>query len=98
MQTATEAEYSTLVRQCAEQGRALMQTLVNNGAPETLYLFARESRPGKAGELFLVRDSAPNPYGYKLVTGEGLRINVPYDNYFQWVYERARSAQILSFD
>lgn len=91
-------EYSAIVRRCAEQGRALMQLLSNRGAPEPLYLYARESVPGRAGELFLVRDSAPNPNGYKLVTGEGLRISVPYDSYFQWVYERARSARILRID
>ena len=75
-----------------------MQKLTNEGNPEPLYLYARESVPGKAGELFLVRDSAPNPDGYKLVTGEGLRTNVPYDRYYQWVWERARSARILSID
>lgn len=93
-----EDEYAVKVRQCAEQGRQLMQILTNQGNPETLYLYARESVPGKAGELFLARDSAPNPYGYKLVTGEGLRINVPYDRYYQWVWERARSARILSIE
>ena len=93
-----ENEYSAKVRQCAEQGQQLMQKLTNEGNPEPLYLYARESVPGKAGELFLVRDSAPNPDGYKLVTGEGLRTNVPYDRYYQWVWERARSARILSID
>ncbi len=91
-------EYSAKVRQCAEQGQQLMQKLTNEGNPEPLYLYARESVPGKAGELFLVRDSAPNPDGYKLVTGEGLRTNVPYDRYYQWVWERARSARILSIE
>lgn len=93
-----QTEYNAIVQQCAEQGRALMQMLANRGNPEPLYLYARESVPGKAGELFLVRDSAPNPNGYKLVTGEGLRTNVPYDRYYQWVWERARSARVLSID
>lgn len=75
-----------------------MRMLANNGAPEPLYLYARESVPGKPGELFLVRDSAPNPQGYKLVTGEGLRTSVPYDRYYQWVWERARSAPIMNID
>lgn len=89
-------EYAAIVRRCADQGRALMQLLGNKGTLEPLYLYARESVPGRAGELFLVRDTAPNPNGYKLVTGEGLRANVPYDSYYQWIYERARSARILS--
>jgi len=47
-------------------------------------------------DCFLVRDSAPNPYGYKLVTGEGLRANVPYESYFNWIFERARRVPILA--
>lgn len=93
-----ESEYELKVRQCADQGRQLMQLLTARGNPEPLYLYARESVLGKPGELFLVRDGAPNPHGYKLVTGEGLRCNVPYDNYFQWVWDRARRAPILSMD
>lgn len=93
-----EDEYGAIVRRCAEQGRALMQLLSNKGTLQPLYLYARESVPGRAGELFLVRDTAPNPNGYKLVTGEGLRVNVPYDSYYQWIYERARSARILSLE
>jgi hypothetical protein len=93
-----ENEYIEKVRQCAEQGQALMRLLSNQGTHEPLYLYARESVPGRPGELFLARDSAPNPMGYKLVTGEGLRINVPYDSYFQWVFDRARSARILSIE
>lgn len=93
-----ENEYSAIVRKCAEQGQKLMQLLANRGTPETLFLFARESVPGKAGELFLARASAPNPNGYKQVTGEGLRTNIPYDRYYQWVWERARQARILSIE
>jgi hypothetical protein len=91
-------EYKKLVSECAEQGKALSRSMANNGALEALYLYCRESEPGKPGALFLVRDSAPNPYGYKLVTGEGLRSNVPYENYFQWVHDRAKRARILSMN
>lgn len=89
-------EYRRLVQACATQGKALMQILSNKGTPEPLYLYARESTESRPGELFLVRDSAPVPEGYKLLTGEGLRSNVPYENYFQWVFDRARQARILS--
>ncbi|MEY4720034.1 MAG: hypothetical protein RL563_2652 [Pseudomonadota bacterium] len=91
-------EYRQLVKTCAEQGQALARLLANRGTFEALYLYSRPSEPGKPGALFLARETAPNPLGYPLVTGEGLRGNVPYNHYFQWVYERARRAPILSID
>jgi hypothetical protein len=91
-----ETEYTAIVQECAEQGKALARQLANSGLFEPMYLYARPSEPGKPGRLMLVRDSAPNPYGYKLVTGEGLRTNIPYTKYFTWIYDRARSAPVLS--
>lgn len=96
--TVVEQEYRTIVQECAEQGKALAAMLANDGSLEPLYLYARPSEPGKPGRLFLVRDSAPNPMGYKLVTGEALHSNVPYENYFTWVYDRAKRAPVLSID
>lgn len=93
-----EDEFIAKVRECADQGRALMQMMANDGTIEPLYLYCRPSEPGKPGRLFLVRDSAPTPPGVQLVTGEGLRTNVPYANYFAWVEQRARRAPILSMD
>lgn len=93
--TAAE-EYRQLVQNCAEQGRSLMRMLTNEGRAQPLYLYYRQSQSGKPGALFLVCDDAPNPYGYQLVTGEGLRSNVPYEDYFTWVYERAKRVPILS--
>ena len=91
-------EYQNLVKDCAEQGKALMRQLANDGLIEPLYLYAKKSEQGKGpGRLFLVRDSAPNPYGYELVTGEGLRSNIPYESYYQWIYDRAKRCPILSF-
>ena len=91
-------EYENLVKDCAEQGKSLMRQLANEGLIEPLYLYAKKSEQGKgSGRLFLVRDSAPNPYGYELVTGEGLRSNIPYESYYQWVYDRAKRCPILSF-
>ena len=96
--TSAETEYCEIVKACAAQGRSLAAHLANNGLLEPLYLYARPSEPGKPGRLFLVRDSALIPPGVELVTGEGLRANVPYDAYFTWVYDRARRAPILSID
>jgi hypothetical protein len=89
-------EYSSLVADCATQGRALMRQMASGGVFEPLYLYCRPSEPGRPGRLFLVRDSAPMPEGVSLVTGEGLRSNVPYDAFFQWVYDRAKRAPILA--
>lgn len=91
-------EYQTLVKECAEQGKALARMMANDGTIEPLYLYHRQSEPGKPGRLFLVRDSAPVPPGVVLTTGERLRGNVPYESYFQWVYDRATRAPILAIE
>jgi hypothetical protein len=44
----------------------------------------------------LVRDSAPNPENLPLVTGEGLRGNVEFSRYENWIYSRATRAPIMS--
>ena len=91
-------EYESIVSDCANQGRALARMLANDGIMEPLYLYMRKSEPGKgSGRLFLVRDSAPVPPGVELVTGEGLRSNIPYASYFQWVHDRAKRAPILAY-
>ena len=93
-------EYDELVKACAEQGKALARTMAANGHIEPLYLYHRPSQAGRPGTLLLIRDSVPVlPYtGLELTTGEGLRGNVPYEQYFQWVYDRARRAPILSIE
>lgn len=90
-------EFRDLVAGCAKQGVNLAQQMASNGTLEPLYLYFRPSQPGKTGELFLVRDSAPVPPGVQLATGEGLRSNVPYDAYFQWVFDRSRRLPVLSY-
>jgi hypothetical protein len=92
----TRDEYRELVQQCADQGRALAQMMASNGLFEPLYLYHRPSEPGKPGRLFLARDSAPVPDGVTLTTGEGLRANVPYADFFAWVHPRAKRAPILA--
>ena len=90
-------EYTTLVFECAEQGKALARMMASDGTICPLYLYHRPSEPGKgSGRLFLVRDDAPIPPGVILTTGEGLRANVAYDAFFQWIYDRARRAPILA--
>jgi len=89
-------EYRAIVQACADQGRALSRMMAADGTIEPLYLYHRPSEPGKPGRLFLARDSAPVPPGVVLTTGEGLRGNVPYADFFRWVFERARRAPVLS--
>ena len=90
-------EYRQLVKQCADQGRALAQMMANNGTTEPLYLYCRPSEPGKGpGRLMLARDSAPNPEGLPLVTSEGLQSNIEFARYDDWIFQRAKRAPILS--
>jgi hypothetical protein len=95
-------EYQTLVRDCAEQGKALSRMMAADGTIEPLYLYHRPSKPGHPGRLLLIRDSKtptnPADHGLVLTTGEGLRGNVPYEQFFQWVCDRARRAPILSIE
>jgi len=90
-------QYMTLVAECAAQGRALARKLANESTLEPLYLYCRKSTGQTAGRLFLIRDSAPIPADVELVTGEGLRADVPYDAFYQWVYDRAKRTPILSY-
>jgi hypothetical protein len=45
----------------------------------------------------LARETAPNPENLPLVTGEGLRSNVEFSKYDDWIFERAKRAPILSY-
>ena len=91
-------EYRQLVKECADQGRALSRLMVNQGTSEALYLYCRPSEPGKGpGRLMLARETAPNPENLPLVTGEGLRSNVEFSRYDDWIFERAKRAPILSY-
>lgn len=90
-------EFKNLVWSCAEQGKSIAQQMAANGVFEPLYLYYNPSEPGKAGTLHLVRESALVPSGAKLATGEGLRGNVPYSAYFQWVFERAQRLPVLAY-
>jgi hypothetical protein len=91
------SDYDSIVSECAEQGKSLMRQLANAGTLETLYLYFRRSTETANGKLFLVRDSAPKQDYHELATGEGLRCNVPYDQYFTWIWNRARRCPIMKY-
>ena len=90
-------EFMKLVKSCAEQGQTTAQQMAAQGVNVEMYLYIEPSQPGKTGALHLAREGAPVPPGTKLATSEGLRGNVPFRAYFQWVYERARSLPVLAY-
>lgn len=92
-----ESEFHGLVQSCAEQGKTLAQTLASSGIFEPLYLYYLASQKGQSGSLVLVRDSEVAPTGAVLATSEGLRGNVPYADYFNWIQQRARHCPVLAY-
>jgi hypothetical protein len=91
-----DSEYRSLVSLAANQAEALAKNNAAAGRFEPLYLYCRPSAPGKAGCLMFFSDSDTVLPEFELVIGEGLRGNVPYSNYWQWVYDRARRSPILA--
>ena len=90
-------EYKQIVLDCAETGKKHAQNLANQGIINTMYLYFVPSEKGKAGKLILINDNDAPPEKSQLATGEGLRANVPYSNYYQWIFQRASRCPILSF-
>jgi hypothetical protein len=88
-------DFRNKVQTAATQAQHHNQQAAAAGTLEPLYLYARASTIEQEGELLLVTESAPPPEGYQLQSPEGLRSNVSYDQYFNWVYERAKRAPIL---
>ena len=88
-------DFRNKVQAAATQAQHHNQQAAAAGTLEPLYLYARPSTIEQEGHLLLVTESAPPPEGYQLQTPEGLRANVPYENYFTWIHERAKRAPIL---
>jgi len=88
-------DFRNKVQAAATRAQHHNQQAAAAGILEPLYLYARASTTEQDGHLLLVADSAMPPKGYQLQSPEGLRSNVPYDQYFNWVYERAKRAPIL---
>lgn len=91
-----DSEYRSLVSLAANQAEALARNNAAAGRFEPLYLYCRPSKPNVSGCLMFFSDSDEVPSGFELVTGEGLRGNVPYTNYWAWTYDRARRSPILA--
>lgn len=88
-------DFRNKVQAAAKQAQRHNQQAALAGILESLYLYARPSTTEQEGELLLIADSATPPDGYQLQSPEGLRSNVSYDKYFNWIYERATRAPIL---
>jgi hypothetical protein len=91
------AQFNDIVSACAESGQKTAQEQANKGILEPLYLYFKKSTEHENGELLLVPDSAKAPEGFELATGEGLRCNVPFSNYWVWIRERSTRLPILAF-
>jgi hypothetical protein len=91
------AQFNDIVSACAEAGQKLAQDRANKGFYEPLYLYFKPSTEQRNGELILVADSSQPPEGFELATGEGLRCNVPFSNYWVWIRERSARLPILAF-
>ena len=86
-----------LVKTCADSGVKTAQDTANAGNFEPLYLYYKPSTDKENGVLTLVPDSVTAPHGFELATGEGLRCNVPFNEYFRWVRARVNRLPILAY-
>ena len=85
-----------MVNDCVNAGQKLSQGLATLGNMDALYLYYKPSTPTENGVLQLIPDSVKAPEGFILATGEGLRCDVPYSNYFAWVKARVNRLPILA--
>ena len=86
-----------LVQTCAESGVITAQNTANAGNFEPLYLYYKASTENDNGVLTLIPDSVTAPHGFELATGEGLRCNVPFNEYFRWIRARVNRLPILAY-
>jgi hypothetical protein len=97
MKTLANYEQTILdmVNQCANSGINTAQQMANIGRFEPMYLYFKPSTESDNGELLLIPDTDAVPDGYELATGEGLRCNIPFNEYFRWVKARVSRLPIL---
>jgi hypothetical protein len=86
-----------MVKKCADCGSHDAQKMANAGIFEPLYLYFKPSSETENGVLKLIPDSETAPDGFELATGEGLRGNVPFSEYFSWVRARVNRLPILAY-
>ena len=99
MKTLANYEQTILemVNQCADSGINTAQQMANIGRFEPMYLYFKPSTESDNGELTLIPDTDSVPHGFELATGEGLRCNVPFNEYFRWIKARVNRLPILCY-
>lgn len=85
-----------MVNACAEAGKKIAQQNAMMGGIRPLYLYYKKSTKTVNGELILVADNVKEPTGFELGAAEGLRGDVPYENYFNWVQARSTRLPVLA--
>jgi hypothetical protein len=90
-------EWNKLVTNCSEKAQKLAQDNANNGNYEPLYLYYKHSTEWENGDLLMVPDSKKAPEGYILATGLGLKCNVPFYFYWNWIKDNSSRLPILAW-
>jgi len=90
-------QLNEIVTKCSKQAEELSQELAIRGNLEPLYLYYKKSTEHESGVLLMVPDSEQAPEGFELATGEGLRCNIPFSAYWQWIKERSTRLPILAW-
>ena len=89
--TNAEKEYSDLCRTCADQ---VCTDWRKSPVPVKVYIYFKPMK----GHLLAVQDGHKEPAGYELACPEGLRPSVPYNQVYQWIWEKCRRVPCLSVD
>jgi hypothetical protein len=90
-------EWNKLVTNCSEHAQKLAQENANKGNFEPLYLYYKHSTEWENGHLLMVPDSQKEPEGYILATGLGLKCNIPFSYYWNWIKDNSSRLPILAW-
>lgn len=95
-----EDEYFEMITETAERARAKMRELAAQGIPQPFFLYYKPCREqtGEWGELRMFSESNKPDREWMMATGEPLRINVPYEKYWQWIRENSRRIPIIGWN
>jgi len=94
-------EYFAMISETAELARTDMRKLAAQVIPEPFYLYYRpcNEQTGEWGELkMFAQSNSPKGDEWKLATGEPLRINIPYEKYWQWIRDNSRQIPIIGMN
>ncbi|MDR1611717.1 MAG: hypothetical protein LBT97_02910 [Planctomycetota bacterium] len=89
----SNAKYRDAVSECSQAAIKKAKRIAGRGGWPRFYLYCTKD---KRLALLTSDEADQQPAGdSELVTGESLPPSLPYEKYFQWVYERARYAPVL---